>query len=176
VMLLQTVPYLTDFGFSRTEAAFAITVASAPAMLSKPVWGYFIDRLPAKPLAAVGASGTGLALFAIVASVNSGSLMLIYAAFFLLGLGWGGMIPMQEVIWASYFGRRYLGSVRSAGLPFALLLGAGAPLAVSYYHDLTDTYQGALLVVAGLNVLSGLFVHLIPPPKGVAPQVATAAS
>jgi hypothetical protein len=86
------------------------------------------------------------------------------------------MIPLQEVIWGSYFGRRYLGSVRSAALPFALLLGAGAPLAVSYYHDLTGTYHGALLVVAGLNVLSGLFVQVIPPPKETAREVATAAS
>jgi OFA family oxalate/formate antiporter-like MFS transporter len=101
VMLLQTVPYLTDSGFSRAEAAYAITVASIPAMLSKPVWGYFIDRLPAKPLAALGASGTGLALFAIVASVDSGSLFWIYAAYVLLGLGWGGMIPLQEVIWGA---------------------------------------------------------------------------
>jgi len=176
VMLLQTVPYLTDSGFSRAEAAAAITVASVPAMLSKPVWGFFIDRLPAKPLAALGASGTGLALFAIVASVESGSLVWIYLAFALLGLGWGGMIPLQEVIWGSYFGRRFLGSVRSAALPFSLLLGAAAPLAVSYYHDLTDSYQGALLVVAGLNVLSGIFVQLIPAPVIPAGEVATAAS
>jgi MFS family permease len=174
VMLLQTVPYLTDSGFSRTEAAYAITAASIPAMLSKPVWGFFIDRLPAKPLAALGASGTGLALFAIVASVDSGSLFWIYMAYVLLGLGWGGMIPLQEVIWAAYFGRRYLGAVRSAALPFALLLGAGAPLAVSYYQDVTGTYTGALIVVAGLNVLSGLFVQLIPPPRVPAAEVATA--
>lgn len=176
VMLLQTVPYLTDFGFSRTEAAYAITVASIPAMLSKPVWGYFIDRLPAKPLAAAGASGTGLALFAIIWSVDSGSLFWIYVSYALLGLGWGGMIPLQEVIWGSYFGRRYLGAVRSAALPFALLLGAGAPLAVSYYHDMTGSYQGALLVVAGLNVLSGIFVQLIPPVRARTVEVATSAS
>jgi hypothetical protein len=63
--------------------------------------------------------------------------------------------------------------VRSAALPFALLLGAAAPLLVSYYHDLTGAYTGALLVVAGLNVLSGLFVQLIPPPKGRVAAVAT---
>ena len=74
------------------------------------------------------------------------------------------MIPLQEVIWGSFFGRRYLGAVRSAGLPFALLLGAGAPLAVSYYHDSTGAYAGALLVVAALNVLSGFLLQLIPAP------------
>jgi MFS family permease len=176
VMLLQTVPYLTDSGFTRTEAANAIIVASVPAMLSKPIWGYFIDRLPAKPLAALGASGTGVALFAIVWSVDSGSLAWINVSYALLGLGWGGMIPLQEVIWGSYFGRRYLGAVRSAALPFTLLLGAAAPLAVSYYHDLYGAYQGALLVVAGLNVLSGLFVQMIPPPRHASTEVATGTS
>ena len=164
VMLLQTVPYLTDAGFSRTQAAYAITIASIPAMLSKPVWGFFIDRLAAKPLAALGALMTGVALFAIVASVEQGTLFWIYAAYVLLGLGWGGMIPLTEVIWSAYFGRRYLGAVRSAALPFSLLLGAGAPLAVSWHHDVTGSYTDGLLIVAGLNVLSGLILQFVPPP------------
>jgi MFS family permease len=164
VMLLQTVPYLTDAGFSRTQAAYAITIASIPAMLSKPVWGFFIDRLAAKPLAALGALMTGLALFAIVVSVERGSLFWIYSSYVLLGFGWGGMIPLTEVIWGAYFGRRYLGAVRSAALPFTLLLGAGAPLAVSWHHDLTGSYTDGLLIVAGLNVLSGLILQFIPPP------------
>ena len=45
---------------------------SVPAMLSKPVWGYFIDRSPAKPLAAISAAVTGLALFLIVLACLSG--------------------------------------------------------------------------------------------------------
>ncbi|MCZ6617798.1 MAG: hypothetical protein O7E57_06660, partial [Gammaproteobacteria bacterium] len=123
--------------------------------------------LPAKLLAALGAAMTGIALFCIVAAVDYRSLSWIYAAFFLLGLGWGGMIPLQEVIWGSFFGRRYLGAVRSAGLPFALVFGAGAPLAVSYHHDVTGSYDAALLVVAGLNVLSGIMLQLIKSPNHI---------
>jgi MFS family permease len=37
VLLLQTVPYLTDYGFTRNEAAMALFVASVPAMISKPI-------------------------------------------------------------------------------------------------------------------------------------------
>lgn len=175
VMLLQTVPYLSDAGFSRAEAAFAITVASIPAMLSKPVWGFFIDRLPAKPLAALGATLTGIALFGVVYCVNLGTLPLIYASYAMLGLGWGGMIPLTEVIWGAYFGRRFLGAVRSAALPFSLLLGAGAPLAVSWHYDLSGSYNSGLLVVAGLNVLSGLLLQLIPPPVSPEPAIETLA-
>lgn len=165
VMLLHTVPYLTDRGFSRGEAAWAITVASIPAMLSKPIWGFFIDRLEPRPLAAAGAALTGLSLLAIVGAVELDALVLIYAAYVLLGIGWGGMIPLQEVIWGSFFGRRYLGAVRSAGLPFALLLGAAAPLLVSYYRDLTGSYRWALVVVACCNLASGVLLSTLPSPR-----------
>ena len=165
VILLQTVPYLSDLGFSRTQAAFAITVASVPAMVAKPIWGYFIDHMPAQPLAALSAAFTGLSLFGIVFAVYNDSLPWIYVGYFLLGVGWGGMMPMQEFIWGSFFGRRYLGAVRSAGLPIALIISASAPLLVSYYHDVYGTYQGALMAVAGLSVLSGLLILWVPRPK-----------
>lgn len=170
VMILQTIPYLTDNGFTRNEAAFAMFVASIPALVSKPVWGYLIDKTPAKPLAALSASVTGLSLFLIVAAVANQQLIWIYAAYVVLGLGWGGMIPMQEVIWASFFGRRHIGAIRGAGMPFAFALGAIAPWAVSYYHDVQGQYDGALLVVAGLNVISGVLIFLAPPPKPLSEQ------
>lgn len=165
VLILQTIPYLTDNGFSRAEATLAMFIASIPAAVSKPVWGFLIDRMRVKPLAAISASVTGLALFMIVGAVASEQLVLIYFAYVVLGLGWGGMIPMQEVIWARFFGRRHIGAIRGAGMPFALTLGAIAPWAVSYYHDVVGAYDGALLVVATLNVLSGLMIFLVPPPR-----------
>ncbi len=165
VMLLQTVPYLTDAGFSRKQAALAVVFATFPSMISKPVWGYFIDRLPAKPLAALGSAVTGLALLAVVLAVQAGVLSWIYTAFVFLGLGWGGMIPLQEVIWASFFGRRYLGAVRSAGLPITLLISAAAPVLVSYYQDTTGSYDGAILAIAVCNLVAAVLILLLRPPK-----------
>ena len=43
VLLIHTVPFLSDSGLSRNEATFAMLVASVPAMVSKPVWGV-LDR------------------------------------------------------------------------------------------------------------------------------------
>ena len=182
VMLLQTVPYLTDAGYSRGVAAAMIVVASVPAMLAKPLWGHLIDRLATQatpgatstrkrigvqPLAAAGSALTGAALLVIVASIVGGSLAGLCVGFFLLGAGWGGMIPLQEVIWASFFGRRHLGAVRSAALPFSLIFGAGAPLAVSYYRDVVGNYDGAMLAVAVANlVAAGLIMVVRPPLRG----------
>ena len=165
VLLLHTVPFLTDNGLSRSQAAMTMLIASVPAMLSKPIWGWLIDRSPVKPLAAVSASSTGIALFLIVAAVGEHQLLLIYGAYILLGLGWGGMIPMQEVIWASFFGRRHIGAIRGAALPFALTLGAIAPWLVSLHVDMTGSYDFALMVVAALNVASGVLIFFAPPPQ-----------
>ncbi len=170
VMLLQTIPFMTDAGFPRTTAALMITVASVPSMLSKPLWGWIIDKADAMPLAAFGAALTGVALLIIIVSVQNGSHAGVYSGYFALGVGWGGMIPIQEVIWANFFGRRHIGAVRSAAMPFSLLIGATAPLLTSYYFDWTGGYDGALFTVAGLNLLSALIICTIPKPARLLPQ------
>ena len=165
VMLIQTVPFMTDAGYDRTTAALMITIASVPALVSKPIWGWLIDGLQPKPLASISAAITGGSLFVIVYGAHVASLPILITGFALLGFGWGGMIPLQEVIWASYFGRRYLGGVRSAAMPFSIMLTAGAPLATSYYYDVFGDYNGAILIVAVANMLSAVLILFPKKPN-----------
>ena len=72
------------------------------------------------------------------------------------------MIPLQEVIWGTYFGRLHIGAVRSAALPFSLLFSGGAPLATSYYFDTVGDYDGAILAVAAANLVSSFMLLAIP--------------
>ena len=81
VLLLFSVPFLTDNGFSRSDAALAIFIASIPAMLSKPAWGYLIDRGRPKPLAAGSAIVSGLALILIILSVDGGVFFWVCVAY-----------------------------------------------------------------------------------------------
>ena len=148
MMLIQTIPFMTDAGYSRSTASIMITVASVPAMLVKPIWGYLIDRADAQRLSMFGFILTGISMVLIVIAVEQKSLPFIYVGFALLGTGWGGGIPLQEVVWASFFGRRYLGAVRSAGMPIALGLSASSPLMASLYFDRVGNYNGAFLFVA----------------------------
>lgn len=166
VMLLQTIPYVSDAGIPRGTASLMILIASIPAMISKPIWGYFIDTMDApRRLASLSSVITGLAIATIVYGQSQSSLPLLYAGYIGLGLGWGGMIPLQEVIWAGYFGRRYLGSIRGAAMPIAMLMGAIAPPLSSYYYDVVGNYDGAIMVVAGLNLASAVMILLVPRPR-----------
>lgn len=164
VILLQTIPFMTDAGYSRTTASLMITITSVPALFTKPIWGYFIDRVDPRRLAALGAVLNAVSLIVIVFAVRAGLDPVVYLGFFVLGCGWGGQIPLTEVVWASFFGRRYLGAVRSAGLPFSIVLSAGGPLLSSVYYDRFGNYNGAFLIIAALSA-SAVMMLLIRRPS-----------
>ncbi|HLT64447.1 MAG TPA: MFS transporter [Pseudohongiella sp.] len=167
VMLLQTVPFMTDAGYSRIVAASMISLTSVPALLSKPFWGMLIDRYSARPLAAIGAGITGFSLIIIVLAVQLKNDMLVYAAFLMMGLGWGGLIPLQEVIWASYFGRRYLGAVRSTAMPFTFAMTALGPVLAAAHYDRFGNYDNAFLLMAVCNLGAALMLLLISDKRSV---------
>lgn len=159
VMLTQTIPLMTDANYSRLIASSMISLASVPAFLSKPLWGIVIDLYNPRKLAALGAAVTGSSVMLIVFSISNQIDWLVYSGFLLMGIGWGGLLPLQEVIWASFFGRRYLGSVRSMAMPFTFGMSALGPILVAWYYDFAGNYNLALLVIALCNIFSAIMLY-----------------
>ncbi|MDA1061991.1 MAG: MFS transporter, partial [Chloroflexi bacterium] len=147
-VLFTAIPFTTDAGFSRATGAFMLAFAVAlPAALCKPLWGSLTDRCSPKLLSAASFVVAAVGMVTIVIAAQAQAVYPLAFGFVLVGTGFGGQIPLQEVIWAAYFGRRYLGSVRSVAMPFALLFSAGGPLLVQVYFDLVGDYNGAFLAV-----------------------------
>jgi MFS family permease len=161
VMLLQSIPLMTDAGYTRFIASAMISLASVPAFLSKPIWGYLIDQYSPKKLASLGAALTGMSILVVVYSVWTRNDYLIYFGFITMGIGWGGLLPLQEVIWATFFGRRFLGAVRSAALPFVLGMSSVGPVLVATYYDRMGDYYGALSFIALCNLFSAVMLFRI---------------
>jgi len=87
--------------------------------------------------------------------------MLVYGAFLLMGVGWGGLVPLQEVIWATFFGRRYLGSVRATAMPFTFALTALGPVMAAGYYDRAGNYDNAFLAMAVCNLIAAVVLMVI---------------
>ena len=175
-VLIQTIPFMTDEGFSRGTAALMITAFSVPSALTKPAWGLLIERVNVRYLSAASFSAIGAGVLVMLMGATAGSLMLVMPGFMLFGVGTGGLIPLQEVIWASYFGRRYLGAVRSVAMPFALFLAAGGPLLVSVYFDVVGDYHGAYVVLSGFSVLGAVVILFVRRPEKPSAQPEAAAA
>lgn len=165
-MLFTTIPFVTDAGFSTSTGALMLSLAVAlPAALVKPVWGSLMDYVSPKLLAALSFLVAAAGMVVIVFAARDQATLILAVGFVFVGIGLGGQIPIQEMIWASYFGRRYLGSVRSAAMPMTLFFGAGGPLVVQVYFDKVGDYDGAFFAVGAAWVLAAGLVMLVRKPK-----------
>jgi len=80
------------------------------------------------------------------------------------------LIPLQEVIWASVFGRRYLGSVRSTALPFTLAVTALGPVIAAWHYDRFGNYDNAFIAMAVLNLVAAVMLMIITDQRPEARQ------
>ena len=157
-LLVQTIPFLTDEGFSRSTAALMLSAYAITSALSKPPWGYLMDTREPRFVTGAGFATMAVSVVVVMFGAQAGSVPVLIVGYLLFGLGGGGLVPFQEVIWASYFGRRYLGAVRGVAMPPALILSAGGPIAVSVYFDQVGNYYGAFAVVAALCMVGALAI------------------
>ena len=83
----------------------------------------------------------------------------------LIGFGFGGQIPLQETIWGSFFGRRYLGAVRSVGMPFSIIFGAIAVPGAALWGEVTGDLSAPFMATAVCWFAGAILVLFIPKPK-----------
>lgn len=173
-MIVITIPYLTDSGFSRSLAALMVSTMAIPSALTKPLWGYLGDRYSERAATAVSFSMNAASLSLIIVAAHAHATPLLVAGYLLVGSGIGGQIPLQESIWATYFGRRYIGSVRSAAMPFTMLFSAAGPLVVASCYDRFGSYDGALYGVAvGWAIAAAVILFVRRPALPARTHVST---
>ena len=171
---VHAIPLLTDAGFSRSEAALLFGTHGSFSLVSKFAWAWALQRYSVKPLAVLTMSSLALALLLLVTTSEAGSLPLMFPVAALWGSAVGGFLPITEFIWASYFGRRHLGAVRSTGLPISVIFGGAAPVLAGLYFDRVGDYRGAFFALALCLLVSATLMALArrPPPKRAAPAPA----
>ena len=163
-MFVHGIPFMTEAGFTRTEAAAAFSVTGIANFASKFLWGWGLQRFPGRRLATAAFASSATGVLLIVLANQAGVMPLLVVAFLFFGVGFGGTIPISEFLWANYFGRRYLGAVRSVGMPFTVLFGSLGPIAVAVFFDATGRYDGAFIGLALVYALAGAAVWISRRP------------
>lgn len=164
-LLLHLVPFLTDHGWSRGEAAALYSIQAWVALLSKPMWGVLMDRFHPRRLSAFGFAVAAIGVLAILAAGRSDSWVPMAAAMALWGFGIGGAIPLQETVWANYFGRQHLGKIRSVAMPFTIVFGAGGPLLAGILYDTSGTYTIAFTLFSIFWIAGFVLILMASPPR-----------
>ena len=134
------------------------------------VGGYVADRVPIRRAVFGFAIMQSVALVVLVLAHDSIPLVFLFAV--LLGIGFGGRLPLMTSIRGVYFGRRSFASITGISMvPLNILLIA-VPQFAAYMYDFTQSYAVPFLTVAAVNFL-GSFLFLMlgdPKPSSVSPQ------
>lgn len=152
-----------DRGFSASTAAMAFSGYGLASFLGRFLWGGLADRLHIRQTLLVISSYSGFAVAMIL--LLPGDSALLGGA--LAGLGLGGWVGLNQVVWADYFGRAHLGAISGITRPFITLSSATGPFLIAALADLSGTYTVSMLTMAvswWLCALVLLFVKPALPP------------
>ncbi|HKY09140.1 MAG TPA: MFS transporter [Candidatus Binatia bacterium] len=159
---LHIFSFVTDIGYSPLIAASFMSTIALTQFASTLVWGTMADKFDIRKISFIqfAIQGTGLVLM-----ITSADIRLVYGGFFLYGTGLAGSFVLREVIWANFFGRTSLGTVRGLSLFFSHLFAAsGAPF-FGFLHDRTGSYDLSFAIFACALFTSAFLIMLAKPPK-----------
>jgi sugar phosphate permease len=159
---VHRIPDFTDRGFDPRLIALATALDAGAAGLSSFSSGLLTQRFPPR---LIGAAGFVLLALASGLTILAASTPAMFLAMITFGLGIGVGLLLQSFLWADYFGRQHLGSIRGVVTPITLLVGGiGAPLS-GYVRDLTGSYLGVWQAAIVLMLLGALILATTPPPR-----------
>lgn len=162
--------FFASKGLDNTVAASIFPAMAIMVLIGNVVAGFLSDKYPNRYLLAMAQFNLALPLiwsFVIVSQSHA----LIYGA--LLGFAGGFAMTTGVVIFANYYGRQYLGSIR--GITTTASVGAAAlgPMPFAFLFDLTGGYtvpMQVFLILPALCVFCALAAK--PPQKGDKPLTA----
>ena len=160
---LHRIAAFMDRGLDPTLISFATAFDAVCAGASTFVFGMLVRRVPARFL---GGLGFTMLAAASVMTVYATNLPIMFISMAIFGLGIGGMMFLQSFIWADYFGRESVGSIRGLVNPINLVVGGlGAP-AAGYVRDITGSYDPAWWAGVALMTFAAVLTVATPPPRG----------
>ena len=159
---LHRIPAFMDRGLDPTLISFATAFDAVCAGVATFTFGMLVRHIPARILGAIGFT---MLATASVMTIHASNIPMMFISMAVFGLGIGGMMFMQNFIWADYFGRQSVGSIRGLVNPINLIVGGlGAP-AAGYVRDHTGTYDSAWWVGVGLMIVAAVLTLITPAPK-----------
>ena len=159
---VHRIPAFMDRGLDARLISYATALDAVCAGASTFALGFLVTKVPARYLGAAGFVALGIAS---VLTIYANTILLMALSMAIFGLGIGGMMFLQNFMWADYFGRTNLGSIRGIVTPITLIIGGiGAPVA-GYVRDATGSYNSIWWAGVCLMLLGAIAMVLTAPPR-----------
>lgn len=161
-LFFHAVSIFSDNGLPAAVAASAFVPVALTTALVNLLGGFLVDRISARYLLALALFFQAVVLV-LAHSLGSVSMALLYGV--VLGTTSGLQRTVSSVIWANYFGRRYLGSITGFTTTILVASSALGPMPFGVARDLLGTYNFILNVTAIIPLVLAVVALFLRRPQ-----------
>jgi len=159
---MSLAPYIQDMGYDNATLTAVLTLRAVITVVMLPLVGFLAEYANR---AYVRVIPLAIQSVAAILFLFAGQPLYLWMAVGVYSLGSAGLMVTQEVLWANYFGRFSLGSVRSLAFLIGSGFGAIGPVAMNAVFDILGSYRPAFIAISGLCILAASLIAIVRPPK-----------
>ena len=154
-------PTFDSKGFDLTTAGFAFSAYGFTSFFGRFFWGWLADRVHIRQALLVICLWNGLTVPLLWLMPGDS----VLAAGAIAGFGIGGWVGLNQVVWATYFGRANLGAITGRVRPLITVSGGTGPFLVAFMSDFFDTFTVGILAMAFSWWASSIFLFIVRPVR-----------
>ena len=167
-LFFHMVSIFTDNGLTPNLAAAVFVPIAVTTAIVNLGSGILVDRVPVRISLGIGLFFQALSLL-MARSLSSATLALVFGVVF--GISSGLIRILGSVVWAMYFGRRYLGRITGFTTMITIIGSGLGPMPMGIGRDLLGSYNFALILSAFIPFLLGIVSLLIDDPARIGEQL-----
>ncbi len=168
--IFNTVAYAAFCGIAPLAAASVYGVEGVAGLFGRIVFGLLSDRFGPRR---VIVGGLALQAVGIYAYIYVSELQHFYIMAVVLGLVYGGVMPLYSVLARDYFGQRIMGTVLGAATMVSSFGMALGPIAGGWIFDTYGSYHWLYVSSAVIGLAAAAMALAFPPPKKQEPESST---
>lgn len=148
---VHQIPALVNAGLAPATAALVLSVTTAATVVGRLTLGFLGDRFDRQRALAGCFLGQAIAVV-VLAYADSLLMALVFAV--LYGVSFGGRGPLLVSIRGDFFGTRAFATIMGLSQTVLMIGTIIGPVFAGWVYDVSGSYQGAFLVMAGINVIA----------------------
>jgi len=160
--IFHTVSYAMICGASALAAASIYSVEGIAGLFGRLIFGVLADRIGVRK---VIVGGLALQAVGIYTYIYVTELQHFYMLAVVLGLAYGGVMPLYSVLAREYFGPRVMGTVLGAATMTSSIGMAFGPVGGGWLYDTFGTYHWLYIASAGVGIAAAAMALAFPPPR-----------
>lgn len=162
--IFHTVSYAMICGASALAAASIYSVEGLAGLFGRLIFGVLADRLGVRK---VIVGGLVLQAVGIYTYIYVSELPQFYALAAVLGLAYGGVMPLYSVLARDYFSPRVMGTVLGGMVMTSSIGMAFGPVGGGWLYDTFGTYHWLYIASAAIGIAAAALALAFPAKKKV---------